>query len=80
MTDEDSMLAGGTFTFAVPKTVPSHIRVGGALVILHADGRITGATAAEWGDALAKMEGGGVGGVQAIVWLILRELQRQEAA
>ncbi len=76
----DYLTPGGTLTFARLKTFPSHISVGDARVVLHADGRITGATAAEWADALAKMEGSGVGGVQVTVWLILRELQRQEAA
>ncbi len=84
MTDDEPVLSfvkTGTFaTFAVPKTFPSRISIQDTVVTLHADGRITGATSAELGDALAKMEGSGVGGIQAVVWLILRELQRQEAA
>lgn len=67
-------------TFAVQKTFPSRIQVGGVSVMLHADGSATGATAAEWSEVLANMEGPCVGGVQAILWTILRELQRIEEA
>ncbi len=84
MTDEEPVLSfatGGTLaTITVLKTFPAHISIGDARAVLHADGRITGATAAEWAEALAKMDGMSIGGLQAVVWLILRELQRQEAA
>lgn len=75
--ESEYIVIGGVSTFIVPKTFPAEVSIGAAKVALHADGRITGATAAEWSAALATMEGYGTVGVT--VWLILRELQRQEA-
>lgn len=81
MTDPGSeyVMVGGMSTFAMPKTFPSEVGIGDAKVTLHAGGRITGATAAEWSAALTQMEGYGHAGFQVMAWLILRELQRQEA-
>ena len=80
MTDEIiNFVPGGFATFTMRKTFPAHISVGDARVVLHADGRITGATATEWSGALANVQGG-VNGFEGYLWLVLRELQRQEAA
>jgi hypothetical protein len=66
-----------------PPIFPMRITVGsapGATATLHADGRVTGGDATAWAAALATARGRDYTGVYATAWLILRELQRQEAA